>query len=85
MVFIILLYLVIIYLVYYLYNNYESYQNLNIYPSRLLAMHKFAKLHNNKIISLDIKPIEPSINESQCVIHQCPPYFSDNMTCYKCF
>ena len=82
MMFIILLCLLIIYYIFY---NCEPYQNLNIYPSRLLGMHKFAKLHNNKIISLDIEPIKPTINETQCVIHQCPPHFSDNMTCYKCF
>jgi hypothetical protein len=62
----------------------EPYINLNIYPSRLLFMHKFAKLHNGRIISLDIKPIEPSINESKCVKQLCPRMFADNMTCYQC-
>jgi hypothetical protein len=63
----------------------ESYQNLNIYPSRLFFMRKFAKLHNGKIVSLDIKPIEPTINESKCDISPCPLYFADNMTCYNCY
>ncbi len=62
----------------------EYYKNLNIYPSRLLGMHKFAKLKDGKIISLDIKPIEPTINESKCDIGYCPLWLSDNMTCYNC-
>lgn len=63
----------------------EPYINLNIYPSRLFFMKKFAKLKNGKIASLDIKPIEPTMNESQCVTHICPAMFADKMTCYRCF
>jgi len=78
-IFIIYLYITVVTVV-----TVEPYINLNIYPSRLLFMHKFAKLHNGRIISLDIKPIEPSINESKCVEHLCPRMFADNMTCYQC-
>ncbi len=83
LIILLLLFLVSIFI--FKFKGYEHYKNLNIYPSRLLGMHKFAKLHNNKIISLDIKPIEPTINESKCDIHYCPIWLSDNMTCYKCY
>lgn len=66
-------------------NKLEPYINLNIYPSRLFFMRKFAKLKNGKIVSLDIKPIEPTMNESQCNIRLCPARFADKMTCYECF
>lgn len=82
---IILIFVIIVFL-YILYTRIitETYINLNIYPSRLLFMHKYAKLKNGKIIALDIKPITPSINESKCVKRLCPPQFADNMTCYQC-
>lgn len=83
MIIFIILFIIFIYILYKTVTI-EPYINLNIYPSRLLFMHKFAKLHNGKIISLDIKPIEPSINESKCVKHLCPQMFADNMTCYQC-
>lgn len=84
----ILITFIILLSLYYLYSTHfapktESYKNLNIYPSRLFFMRKFAKLKNGKVIALDINPIQPTINESKCVEKQCPPIY-DNMTCYEC-
>ena len=79
LIIILLLLLAVLYM-----NQVEHYVNLNIYPSRLLGMQKFAKLHNGKIISLDIKPIEPTFGETQCLVAKCPQWFMDNMVCYNC-
>lgn len=70
---------------YYLFDNKEAYENLNLYPSRLFFMKKFAKLNdNNKIVSLDIREIKPTFNETQCKIKKCPRFYIDDLTCYKC-
>jgi hypothetical protein len=77
--------IIFILLTYYFYSiRTEQYQNLNMYPTRLLGIHKFSKLKNGNIVYMDIKPIEPGVGESQCVIKQCPPLWNDNMTCYEC-
>lgn len=80
---IIILILIIIYIIL-IYPQTEHYQNLYIYPTRLLGMHKFSKLKNGKIVFVDIKPIQPTKNESQCIIKPCPAWWNDNMTCFEC-
>jgi hypothetical protein len=75
----------VIYLIYQIFGHIEPYINLNIYPSRLLFMRRYAKLNKiGRITSLDVNPIQPGINESQCLLSLCPKYYSDNITCYYC-
>lgn len=85
-----MIYVIIILLLFVLYfvnNRTEPYNNLGYYPTRLFWSHKYGKMDkcNSKTISsVDIKPIEPGINETKCIVTLCPEYFSDNITCYYC-
>ena len=82
---IIIIFALFLFMCWYGHNNYENYVNLNIYPSRLLFMRRYAKLNKNgNIISLDVNPIEPRINETKCTQMLCPKYYSDNISCYYC-
>lgn len=78
--------IIILFLIIFLitYQQSEHYQDLNIYATRLLGMHKYSKLKNGKIVFVDIKPIQPTKNESKCIIKTCPSWWNDNMTCYEC-
>lgn len=82
---IIILIVIIILFGIYFWKRYETYNNLNIYPTRLLGMRRYAKLNKNgRIISIDVDVIKPGIGESGCIEVLCPKYYSDTISCYYC-
>lgn len=63
-------------------SRYEPFINIQLYPTHIYDMPKYAKIYPN-IIKLSIKPQGPGPNETKCFPTPCPLYL-DNTTCTYC-